>query len=88
MGRLIEAEALLRDMVTCCASTQFGRATAKMCIKRAPTVDAVEVVRCGECRFNSTCERIVKIVPKNSKGGSMSAHLHGCEYGMRKDGES
>lgn len=36
--RLIDADALIKDMVECCSPTQFGRATAKMCVKRAPTI--------------------------------------------------
>ena len=92
MGRLIEAEALLRDMVTCCASTQFGRATAKMCIKRAPTVDAVEVVRCGECKFrcdftDGHCEcRRWPNVPMSYQ--RVDPNFDFCSYGEWKDGES
>ena len=35
--RLIDADALLKDMMQG-SPTQFGRATAKMCVKRAPTI--------------------------------------------------
>jgi len=42
--RLIDANALVKDMETVCSPTQFGRNTAKMCIKRAPTIHAEVVV--------------------------------------------
>ena len=90
MSRLIDADALLRDMVTCCASTQFGRATAKMCIKRAPTVDAVEVVRCGECKYSKssrtqTCRYRCDYTYSPCRGRCMDADF-GCLCGERKDG--
>lgn len=47
--RLIDADALYKDMETCCDRSQFGRSTAKMCLKRAPTIDAVEITRCKDC---------------------------------------
>ena len=43
--RPIDADALLQDMETACNRSQFGRATAKMCVKRATTADVVPVVR-------------------------------------------
>lgn len=47
--RLIDADALYKDMETCCDRSQFGRSTAKMCIKRAQTVEA-EPVKHGTWR--------------------------------------
>ena len=42
--KLIDRDALIKDMKTICSPTQFGRATARMCVMRAHIVDAVEVV--------------------------------------------
>lgn len=49
MPRYIDADTLLADMMSVCSPTQFGRSTAKMCIKRAPTADVAAVVRCKDC---------------------------------------
>ena len=43
-GDLISRSKLLADMESVCNRSQFGRETAKMCVKRAPAEDA-EVVR-------------------------------------------
>jgi len=39
--RLIDADALLKDITLICSSAQFGKATAKLCVKQAPTIEAV-----------------------------------------------
>ena len=43
--RLIDADELIKDMEQCCNRSQFSRSTAKMCVNRAPTIDAVPVMR-------------------------------------------
>lgn len=75
--RPIDADALVKDMETVCSPTQFGRSTAKMCIKRAPTIPAEVVVHCRECRYWSgdrdtggtwgDCE---KIGDRDNEGGA------------------
>lgn len=45
-----------------------------------PTVDAVEVVRCGQCKFDNICCRNVGKDGKRTKGDF-------CSYGERKDGD-
>ena len=52
--RLVDADALVKDMVECCNRSQFGRSTAKMCVKRAPTIDPVHAAGgcyCRECMY-------------------------------------
>ena len=48
----------------------------------APTVDAVEVVYCGECRFADT-----KDCPMSGSAGRVSASDF-CSYGERKDNDN
>lgn len=67
--RLIDADALLLDWEwfdECGNYTRAGQAVAD-----APTIDAVEVVRCGECRhkymkdFDMFCPHMVGIIKPN-----------------------
>ena len=50
----------------------------------ATAVDAVRVVQCHECVYNSTCNRIVEIMPRQEGYGSVCGYLHYCEYGVRR----
>lgn len=47
MTRLIDADALMRAVM---AQDVVDKSVAKRLIIQAPTVDAVPVVRCGECK--------------------------------------
>lgn len=47
-------------------------------LKKAPTVDAVEVVRCGKCRYCDTID-----CPMSGTPGKTSANDF-CSYGERK----
>ena len=49
--RLIDADALIK----CYANSSMSEA-AKDIAKTMPTVDAVEVVRCGQCKFFRTAK--------------------------------
>lgn len=82
--RLIDANALIQDMETVCSATQFGRLTAKMCIKRAPTIDPVKHgkwingtqfggVRCSECGYGT----IIMLHYSNSYCPSCGARMDG-----------
>ena len=103
MARLIDADALKSYMDECSKETRFrvyyGYATAF--IDAAPTVDAVEVVRCKDCKY----QRKVWIEDKRYKFGGflcvscgrnddifVSHTVDGddndfCSYGERKDGD-
>ena len=54
MARLIDADALIKEA---CAEGAYGYVDAEQ-IANAPTVDAVPVVRCKDCRYFKTrlCE--------------------------------
>lgn len=88
-GRLIDADALIKDMEQCCSATQFGRRTAKMCIKRAPTIDAVPVVRCGECVFakddTDYCKNAGRIYCSRAGIDLLTRKHDFCSYGERRD---
>ena len=51
--RLIDANALIEEMKDCAITRQdlYCNGYAQTFIENAPTVDAVEVVRCKECRY-------------------------------------
>ena len=61
--RLIDANALIKEA---CAEGAYGYVDAKQ-IADAPTVDAVEVVRCRECKYH--------------KGTSVAEYEHCCLIG-------
>lgn len=89
--RLIEADALVKDMVECCNRSQFGRSTAKMCVKRAPTIDPVHAAGgcyCVECRYKDDCIRRIEFIGRNPVLEQNTYEYHPlsfCSYGQRKE---
>ena len=95
MARLIDANALLRHKRKM-SGAEFGgefwdEAVLASDIKSAPTVDAVEIVRCRDCKHYmpqkksahwenraNYCNRIVTIKTRP---------YDFCSYGERKDGD-
>ena len=81
--RLIDANALIKEAN---ADGAYGYVDAKQ-IAEAPTVDAVEVVRCRECKHRGTDDCIFHI-----KGEPADEELlrkldnDFCSYGERKEG--
>lgn len=78
MGRLIDADALLKkkDIITI---NDGNRASVvgivyEDDIEEAPTVDAVEIVRCGDCKWQRDCEE------------SVGSEYY-CADGVRKDAD-
>ena len=51
-------------------------------IKEAPTVDAVEVVRCKECKYRETCEKIIWF--DIGKYKAIGSEIDFCSYGERR----
>ena len=89
MADLIDRDALLADIA---ASVVFSGRTARnaeICgankiidrIKSAPTVDAVEVVRCRDCKYYDG-KWLCKI-----SGVPCRKPYDFCSYGTRKDGD-
>ena len=90
--RLIDANSLLRHKRKM-SGADFGgefrdEAVLASDIKNAPTVDAVPVVRCRECKYRGTDDCIFHI-----KGEPADEELllkldnDFCSYGERKDGD-
>lgn len=83
--RLIDADALLKkkqEMELCFAVTEWA-------INDAPTIDAVSVVRCGECTH---CKEAIDYDGKGlfcsvwGRGWHRVQPTDFCSYGERKDG--
>ncbi len=96
--RLIDADALLKDGIT--AEYGFGDDGLLLIpmrdvinsIKIAPTVDAVPVVRCKDCKYYrygkhftdiKFCQRLPYYA---AEGGLNTADDDFCSYGERKEG--
>ena len=86
--RLIDANALLADMEECSVGLdKYYCGYAKEFIDHATTVDAVEVVRCKDCKHYEmhkpkvleNCERNGYLIPMNPDDF--------CSYGERREGE-
>ena len=92
MSRLIDADELLKDNIhivggirTTSGKIQNIDAIQTSAIENAPTIDAVPVVRCKDCKFYETkhyykgiCKNIIGMV--DVKDGNSF-----CSYGERKE---
>ena len=89
--RLIDANALMKEA---CAEGAYGYVDAKQ-IADAPTVDAVEVVRCKDCKHSILPSELTQ---RYGKPGTLTCHnryapcnrrnVSGddfCSYGERRD---
>ena len=57
-------------------------------LQEAPTVDAVEVVRCRNCKYGDwDSEPDDAMVCMRTKGGFWKSGNDFCSYGIRKDGD-
>lgn len=73
MARLIDAEPILKRWNT----ESLGRKEMYDMVKNAPTIDAVPVVRCKECKHHQYCCR-----------GSIPVDDNGfCSHGERRKDE-
>ena len=84
--RLIDANALMSYMDECSKESRFRvyYGYAKSFINAAPTVDAVEVVRCRECKYHKE-EGIGMVYCPNMIGGWVENEWF-CANGKRKEG--
>ena len=81
--RLIDADELCNELSTVC-DDRYDR-TVEWCIgilRQAPTIDAVEVVRCKECKHfdegHKVCKRVFSIAFQLKPTDF-------CSYGERKE---
>lgn len=87
MTRLIDADALSEKL---CETTIFikdGEVLQRM-INDAPTADAVEVVRCEDCKKQAYCHGTVAKTKRHTDFVEYwSEPIEWCSKGERKDGE-
>ena len=83
--RLIDANAFLKDILTAGIGKtiiEYSESDIAYMIRKRPTVDAVEVVRCLDCKW----------AYRDPYSGCYYCHerqvqsTHFCSYGERKDG--
>ena len=86
--RLIDADALIKEA---CAEGAYGYVDAKQ-IADAPTVDAVPVVRCKDCKYHhweqEPCHGKIEYYCElpHMRGVEVFKEFF-CYYGKRKDGD-
>lgn len=91
--RLIDANALMESLCTVNAPTPSESYVVEKCIEKvndAPTVDAVEVVRCKDCKYlhcHSAVDRMFFCNnPKGLKGmPNIVEENPFCPYGERRE---
>lgn len=82
--RLIDADSL-KDYIDCGhlrPPTELCFSELDVCnmIDKRPTIDAVEVVRCGECKHMMACGRCIKF----ADDGIRPSVSDFCSYGERR----
>ena len=87
--RLIDANALMSYMDECSKESRFRLyyRYAKSFINDAPTIDAVPVVRCKDCKFRSIWmmnRNLIYICPES--GMFPNGENDFCSYGELKEG--
>ena len=80
--RLIDANALIKEAN---ADGAYGYVDAKQ-ITDAPTVDAVEVVRCKDCLYSIELYGHIECIHGVSYRNTWNNPYFYCSYGERKEG--
>lgn len=75
--RLIDADALQKEY-------QKEHGKRLLLIDVAPTIDAVEVVRCKDCKYKDDCSQMIKF-RRHVDLDHRYNKLHYCSYGERKE---
>ena len=88
--RLIDANAFLKDILTAGIGKtiiEYSESDIGYMIRKRPTVDAVEVVRCRECKFGSwDSEPDDAMVCVRTNDGFWRSGNDFCSRGERKEG--
>lgn len=90
MARLIDADTLRSNIDCCDIETYNDKLTIIEQINEAPTVDAVEVVRCKDCKHWNSETGFCNMNSHFSMDGldwDMFNDDDFCSYGERKDGD-
>ena len=84
MARLIDANALISYMDECSKESRFRvyYGYAESFINASPTIDAVPVVRCRECKYHNKPPCPMRLSFNWTEDNDF------CSYGERKDGDS
>lgn len=69
-------------------AVQCGVMFAAEEVNDAPTVDAVEVVRCGECANRNTCGCPLAYAVESGIGNDLPGDDDFCSYGERMDADA
>ena len=95
--RLIDANAFLKDILTAGIGKtiiEYSKSDIGYMIRKRPTIDAVEVVRCEKCKHAIWDEEIKmwKCVDGEELGELFKFYEYhygdfSCSYGERKDGD-
>lgn len=80
--RLIDANALEGEAI-CLYAYGGAKYVPLAALKRAHTVDAVEVVRCGQCRYGEAIEDSLFLC--HYEGMTRNPVDHFCSYGERRE---
>ena len=86
--RLIDANALIDSKWWESLTDDFDKARARIIVMSAPTVDAVEVVRCKDCKhWLKDVPGCTDFIGHCEWGNYMIGAAGYCVYGERKDNE-
>lgn len=91
--RLIDADAAierlkLEGVMRYPQNWGMGLLAAMETIRSFPTVDAVEVVRCGQCKYREECIRRIEFMGRNPVLEQNTYEYHPldyCSYGEKSD---
>ena len=86
--RLIDANALMESKWWDSLKDDFDKARAKIIVQSCPTVDAVEVVRCKDCKHYDKDALWCNI--NSYQFGEQNPNWYEddfCSYGERREGE-
>ena len=83
--RLIDANALSCEIDSCSFETSYDCEKVLEIIAEAPTVDAVEVVRCKDCKHGEFVDDGFSLYLCHHHGSDWNDGEHFCSYGERKD---
>ena len=88
MGRLIDADTFRSNIDCCDIETYNDKITIIEQINEAPTVDAVEVVRCRDCKhWLKDVAGCTDFFGRCEWANYMVGAVGYCVYGERKDGD-
>ena len=87
--RLIDADAFLKDILTDGIGKtiiEYSESDIGYMIRKRPTIDAVPVVRCKDCKYHED-EEIGMVYCPNALGGWVGENWF-CADGERKEGQA